>query len=66
MTVSDVDSDEEIRRMVQAQNTSQYALQQDVDEEKLEVVGLDYLVKSGNSRQQQRGNDTKHQIVINN
>ncbi|XP_036957837.1 nucleolar protein 8 [Acanthopagrus latus] len=55
VTVSDVDSDEEIRRMVQAQNTSQYALQQDVDEEKLEVVGLDYLVKSGNSRQQQRG-----------
>lgn len=66
MTDSDVDSEEEIRRMVQAQNTSQAALQQDADKEKLEVVGLDYLAKSGNSRQQQKGNDAKHQLVINN
>lgn len=66
MTDSDVDSEEEIRRMVQAQNTSQVALQQDADEEKLEVVGLDYLAKSGNSRQRQKGNDAKHQLVINN
>lgn len=66
MTDSDVDSEEEIRRMVQAQNTSQAALQQDADEEKLEVVGLDYLAKSGNSRQRQKGNDAKHQLVINN
>lgn len=66
MTDSDVDSEEEIRRVVQAQNTSQAALQQDADEEKLEVVGLDYLAKSGNSRQRQKGNDAKHQLVINN
>lgn len=65
MTDSDVDSEEEIRRMVQAQNTSQAALQQDADEEKLEVVGLDYLAKSGNSRQRQKGNDAKHQFIIN-
>lgn len=65
MTDSDVDSEEEIRRMVQAQNTSQAALQQDADEEKLEVVGLDYLAKSGNSRQWQKGNDAKHQFIIN-
>lgn len=56
MADSDIDSDEEIRRMVAAQNTSHAALQQEVEEDNLEVVGLDYLVKSGRSRQQQKGN----------
>lgn len=56
-TGSDIDSDEEIRRMVTAQNTSHAALLQEEEEEyKLEVVGLDYLVKSGRARQQQKGN----------
>lgn len=56
VTGSDVDSDEEIRRLVAAENTSHGALQQEVEEDNLEVVGLDYLEKSGRSRQQQRGN----------
>ncbi|XP_068578145.1 nucleolar protein 8 isoform X2 [Cebidichthys violaceus] len=43
----DVDSDEEIRRLVAAQNTSHAALRQEGEEDQLEVVGLDYLVKSG-------------------
>ncbi|XP_075952079.1 nucleolar protein 8 isoform X2 [Anarhichas minor] len=47
----DIDSDEEIHKMVTAQNTSHAALQQQQEEEEeedqLEVVGLDYLVKSG-------------------
>ena len=47
LTDSDVDSDEEIRRMVAAQNNSHVTLQQEEEEDKLEVVGLDYLVKSG-------------------
>ncbi len=55
MPDSDIDSDEEIRRMVLIQNTSHAALQQEVDEDNLEVVGLDYLVKAGRSRQQQKG-----------
>lgn len=46
LTDSDVDSDEEIRRMVAVQNNSHVTLQQE-EEDKLEVVGLDYLVKSG-------------------
>ncbi|XP_023119784.2 nucleolar protein 8 isoform X2 [Amphiprion ocellaris] len=41
---SDVDSDEEIRRLVANQQTSHDALQQD---DSLEVVGLDYLEKCG-------------------
>ncbi|MED6274740.1 hypothetical protein CHARACLAT_019431 [Characodon lateralis] len=44
---SDVDSDEEIRRLVAAQQSSHGALQQEAEEDNLEVVGLDYLVKSG-------------------
>ncbi|XP_031708998.1 nucleolar protein 8 isoform X2 [Anarrhichthys ocellatus] len=48
----DIDSDEEIHKMVTAQDTSHAALQQQQQEEEeeddqLEVVGLDYLVKSG-------------------
>lgn len=39
--------------MVAAQETSHVALRQEVDEDNLEVVGLDYLVKSGRSRQQE-------------
>ncbi|XP_029358735.1 nucleolar protein 8 [Echeneis naucrates] len=45
LTDSDVDSDEEIRRLVAAQDTSHSALYQEVREDNLEVVGLDYLVK---------------------
>lgn len=52
---NDIDSDEEIRRMVAAQSTSHAALRQEVDDDNLEVVGLDYLVKSGRSRPQQKG-----------
>ncbi|MEQ2162408.1 hypothetical protein GOODEAATRI_019429, partial [Goodea atripinnis] len=44
---SDVDSDEEIRRLVAAQQSSHGALQQEAEDDNLEVVGLDYLVKSG-------------------
>ncbi|XP_041639838.1 nucleolar protein 8 isoform X2 [Cheilinus undulatus] len=51
---SDVDSDEEIRRMVAAQDTSHVALGQEDEEDNLEVVGLDYFVKSGCSCQQQK------------
>ncbi|KAM9859282.1 nucleolar protein 8 [Aulostomus maculatus] len=54
---SDDDSDEEIRRLVAAQQTSHGAQSQDVQEDNLEVVGLDYLVKCGNSRQQQTGDE---------
>lgn len=56
MTDSDVDSDEEIRRMVAAQDASRAVLRQEVDEDNLEVVGLDYLTKSDRSCQQQKGN----------
>lgn len=56
MTDSDVDSDEEIRRMVAAQDASHAVLRQEVDEDNLEVVGLDYLTKSDCSCQQQKGN----------
>ncbi|XP_071350360.1 nucleolar protein 8 [Trachinotus anak] len=48
---SDVDSDEEIRRLSAAQDTSHGALWQEVEEDNLEVVGLDYLVKPGRSQQ---------------
>uniref|UniRef100_A0A096M1B5 Nucleolar protein 8 n=1 Tax=Poecilia formosa TaxID=48698 RepID=A0A096M1B5_POEFO len=45
---SDVDSDEEIRSLVAAQQSSHDALQQEAEDiDNLEVVGLDYLVKSG-------------------
>lgn len=56
MTGSDVDSDEEIRRMVAAQEASHVALRQEVDEDNLEVVGLDYLTKSDRSCHQHNGN----------
>lgn len=51
MNDSDVDSDEEIRRLVAAQQTSHSVAQQEFEDDNLEVVGLDYLVKSG-----QKGN----------
>ncbi|XP_043978379.1 nucleolar protein 8 isoform X2 [Gambusia affinis] len=45
---SDVDSDEEIRTLAAAQQSSHDALQQEAeDDDNLEVVGLDYLMKSG-------------------
>ncbi|XP_027858683.1 nucleolar protein 8 [Xiphophorus couchianus] len=45
---SDVDSDEEVRSLAAAQQSSHDALQQEAeDDDNLEVVGLDYLVKSG-------------------
>ncbi|XP_037535854.1 nucleolar protein 8 [Nematolebias whitei] len=43
---SDSDSDEEIRRLVADQQTSHNALQQEVEDDNVEVVGTDYLVKS--------------------
>ncbi|TMS19637.1 Nucleolar protein 8 [Larimichthys crocea] len=58
---NDIDSDEEIRRMVAAQSTSHAALRQEVDDDNLEVVGLDYLVKSGRSRPQQKGPDDEEE-----
>ncbi|XP_019952192.2 nucleolar protein 8 isoform X2 [Paralichthys olivaceus] len=54
-TGGDVDSDEEIRRLVAVQNPSHGAPRQEVEEDNLEVVGLDYLVKSGLSSQQRKG-----------
>ena len=53
LTLSDIDSDDEIHRIVAVQSSSHDALQQ--DEDKLEVVGLDYLVTPGRARQQQKG-----------
>lgn len=45
---SDVDSDEEVRSLAAAHQSSHDALQQEAeDDDNLEVVGLDYLVKSG-------------------
>ncbi|XP_074529826.1 nucleolar protein 8 isoform X2 [Halichoeres trimaculatus] len=54
---SDADSDEEIRRMVAAQSSSHVALGQEVDEDNLEVVGLDYLAKTGRSHQLRRDDE---------
>lgn len=51
-----MDSDEEIRRMVAAQDATHVALRQEVDEDNLEVVGLDYLAKSDRSCHQHNGN----------
>ncbi len=66
MTDSDIDSDEEIRRMVVAQDSSHATLLQEMDEDNLEVVGFDYLVKSGGSRQQQNGNRRVLNLVFKN
>ncbi|KAK1901772.1 Nucleolar protein 8 [Dissostichus eleginoides] len=55
LTLSDIDSDDEIHRIVAVQSSSHDALQQEEDEDKLEVVGLDYLVTPGRARQQQKG-----------
>lgn len=52
---SDVDSDEEIRRLVAAQQSSYGALGQELEEDNVEVVGHDYTVKSIHFRQQQKG-----------
>ncbi|XP_024125703.1 nucleolar protein 8 isoform X1 [Oryzias melastigma] len=43
----DLDSDEEICRLMAAQDSSHHALQQEAEESPLEVVGLEYSVKSG-------------------
>lgn len=58
LTDSDMDSDEEIRRMARAHDPSHAALWQEKEDDKLEVVGLDYLEKSSHARQQQKGNET--------
>lgn len=42
--------------MVAAQDACHAAPRQEADEDNLEVVGLDYLVESSCSRQQQKGN----------
>ncbi|XP_078105323.1 nucleolar protein 8 isoform X2 [Sander vitreus] len=55
LTDSDMDSDEEIRRMPRAHNPSHAALRQEEEDDTLEVVGLDYLEKSSRARQQQKG-----------
>nr|CBN80671.1 Nucleolar protein 8 [Dicentrarchus labrax] len=57
---SDIDSDEEICRIVASQNTSHAALGQEEDEDNLEVVGLDYLVKSARSRQHQKDDEEEN------
>ncbi|XP_028262861.1 nucleolar protein 8 [Parambassis ranga] len=41
------DSEDEIRRLVASQETSHGRLHPDVEEDELEVVGHDYLIKSG-------------------
>ncbi|KAF7650386.1 hypothetical protein LDENG_00126660 [Lucifuga dentata] len=55
VTDSDVDSEEEIHRLVAAQQNSHGALGQEVDKDTVEVVGLDYTVKSRGFHQQQKG-----------
>lgn len=50
LTDSDVDSDEEIRRLVAAQQTSPGAQWQGLEDDNLEVVGFDYLVKQQKGR----------------
>lgn len=64
LTGSDVDSDEEIRRMVAAQDASHTALRQEVDEDKVEVVGLDYLTKFDRSCQQHNGKEDILRITL--
>lgn len=64
LTGNDVDSDEEIRRMVAALDASHAAPRQEVDEDNLEVVGLDYLTKSDRSCQQHNGNEHILRITI--
>lgn len=64
LTGNDVDSDEEIRRMVTALDASHAAPRQEVDEDNLEVVGLDYLTKSDRSCQQHNGNEHILRITI--
>uniref|UniRef100_A0A3Q3REB3 Uncharacterized protein n=1 Tax=Monopterus albus TaxID=43700 RepID=A0A3Q3REB3_MONAL len=66
LTDSDVDSDEEIRRLVAAQQTSPGAQWQGLEDDNLEVVGFDYLVKqqkgnSGKRNSQTQGNSTETQ-----
>lgn len=43
--------------MVAAQDASHATLRQEVEEDKLEVVGLDYLAKFDRSSQQRNGNE---------
>ncbi|XP_056129903.1 nucleolar protein 8 [Lampris incognitus] len=51
----DVDSDEDIRMLVESQQSSHDALRQDVDDDNLEVVGDGYQVKSNRFQQWQKG-----------
>ncbi|KAM3835990.1 nucleolar protein 8 [Diretmus argenteus] len=54
-STGDMDSDKEIHSLVVAQQNSQGAPGQEVEEDNLEVVGYDYLVNSGSFRQQHKG-----------
>lgn len=51
------DSEDEIRRLVASQETSHGLLHPEVEEDELEVVGHDYLIKSG-----QKGNAYFEQV----
>ncbi|XP_068598857.1 nucleolar protein 8 [Brachionichthys hirsutus] len=53
-TDGDIDSDKNISRMAEAQDHAHVSLQQEVDGDNLEVVGLDYLTKS---HQKTKGED---------
>ncbi|XP_061642341.1 nucleolar protein 8 [Phyllopteryx taeniolatus] len=52
---ADVDSDEEIRRLVALEPPSHVAPGQDVQEDNVEVVGDDFLVEAGGFRQKRGG-----------
>ncbi|XP_019716024.1 nucleolar protein 8 isoform X3 [Hippocampus comes] len=51
----DSDSEEEMRRLVALEQSSHNAPGRDVQDDNLEVVGDDYLVKFGGARQKRRG-----------
>ncbi|XP_029006137.1 nucleolar protein 8 [Betta splendens] len=53
----DVDSDEEIRRLVEAQQISHSALQQVSEDDNLEVVGFDYLKSGKKGRSEDKNED---------
>ncbi|XP_061687445.1 nucleolar protein 8 [Syngnathoides biaculeatus] len=58
---SDVDSDEEMRRLVALERPSYDAPGQDAEEDHLEVVGDDFLVAAGDSWQKRGGRPTNNE-----
>lgn len=58
----DSDSEEEMRRLVALERPSHNAPGRDVQDDILEVVGDDYLVKFGEARQKRRGKNKFFQV----